>query len=73
MTGFPIDGMALTYILVVSNIIRSRDFYRDVLGASIYREYGETSIVLDFQGSWLLLVTGGEPTEDKPNVIFDSP
>lgn len=73
MTDFPIEGMALTHILVVSDMARSRDWYRDVLGAKIDREYGGTSIVLDFQGNWLLLVTGGEPSDDKPDVTFASP
>ena len=44
-----------------------------MLGASVYREYGGTSCVLQFQGSWLLLVTGGEPTKDKPTVTFEPP
>jgi catechol 2,3-dioxygenase-like lactoylglutathione lyase family enzyme len=51
----------------------ARDFYRDVLGASVYREYGGTSCVLRFLGSWLLLVTEGGPTEDKPDVTFAPP
>ena len=59
-TSFPTDGVELTQLLVVSDIERSKRFYRDVLGASVYREYGGTSCVLDFQGNWLLLVTGGE-------------
>ena len=70
---FPSDSMELTHILVVSDVNRSRDFYRDVLGAAVYREYGGTSCVLNFQGSWLLLVTGGGPTKDKPNVTFAPP
>lgn len=73
MADFPSEGMALTHIMVVSDIARSRDWYRDVLGATIDREYGGTSIVLNFQGSWLLLVTGGEPSDDKPDVTFASP
>jgi hypothetical protein len=28
---------------------------------------------LQFQGSWLLLVTGGGPTDDKPDVTFEPP
>ena len=72
-TEFPGDGMALTHILVVSDIERSRTFYRDVLGATIFREYGGTSVVLDFLGSWLLLVTGGGPSDDKPGVTFAAP
>lgn len=70
---FPSEGMALTHILVVSDMDRSRTFYRDVLGATIYREYGGDSCVLQFQESWLLLVTGGGPTEDKPTVTFAEP
>ena len=34
------------------------------------REYGGTSTVLRFLGAWLLLVTGGEPTDDKPDVTI---
>jgi catechol 2,3-dioxygenase-like lactoylglutathione lyase family enzyme len=48
-------------------------FYRDVLGASLYGEYGGTSIVFNFNGAWLLVVTGGEPTRDKPSVVFAAP
>lgn len=70
MEDFPAEGVELTHILVVGDLVRSRSFYRDVLGATVYREYGGTSAVLDFQGSWLLLVTGGGPTEDKPGVTF---
>jgi len=71
--GFPGEGMALTHILVVSDLDQARTFYRDVLGATVFREYGGTSCVLDFLGSWLLLVTGGGPTADKPTVTFAPP
>ncbi len=71
--AFPTDDMALTHILVVSDVNRARDFYRDVLGATLYREYDGTSAVMQFQGAWLLLVTGGAPTEDKPDVTFAPP
>lgn len=71
--GFPGEGMALTTLLVVSDGERSVRFYRDVLGASLYREYGGSSAVFSFLGSWLLLVTGGGPTEDKPDVTFAPP
>ena len=72
-SGFPIDGMEMTHILVVSNIEDARTFYTTVLGATVYREYGGTSCVLKFQDNWLLLVTGGEPTKDKPEVTFAPP
>jgi catechol 2,3-dioxygenase-like lactoylglutathione lyase family enzyme len=72
-TDFPTQEMALTHLMVVRDLERSRAFYRDVLGAEVYREYGGTSVVLRFLGTWLLLVTGGEPTQDKPDVIFAAP
>ncbi len=47
--------------------------YTDVLGAHLHREYGGDSSVLSFNGTWLLLVTGGEPTSDKPGVTLAAP
>ena len=70
---FPADDMELTHILVVGDAARARDFYRDVLGAELYREYGGTSVVLRVFGTWLLLATGGGPTADKPEVTFAPP
>ncbi|MGN6174998.1 MAG: VOC family protein [Streptosporangiaceae bacterium] len=66
-------GVAVTHILVVADPARSRDFWVNVLGAEPYREYGGTSVVLLFAGTWLLLVTGGGPTADKPGVVFRPP
>ena len=63
---------ALTHLLVVDDTAVSRDWYVDVLDASVYGEYG-TSVVLELLGNWLLLVTAGEPTEDKPTVTFAPP
>jgi len=71
--NFPVDGVELTHLLVVSDVERSRAFYQGVLGAELYREYGGTSAVLRFLDTWLLLVTGGEPTADKPDVRFATP
>ena len=65
--------MALTHILVVADVGRATAWYRDVLGAALFREYGGTSAVFEFNGAWLLLVTGGEPSEDKPGVSFVPP
>jgi catechol 2,3-dioxygenase-like lactoylglutathione lyase family enzyme len=71
--SFTTDELELTHLLVVSDMEASRRFYRDVLGATVYREYGGTSCVLRFCGTWLLLVTGGGPTKDKPDVTFAPP
>lgn len=69
----PFEGSELTTILVVSDIAKSKHFYENVLGAEIFREYGGDSLVLKFLGHWLLLVTSGEPTKDKPNTHFLPP
>jgi len=73
MSVFPTPEMPLTQIIVVSDYATSRDWYRDVLGARLDREYGGASAVFDFNGTWLLVVTGGDPTEDKPDVTFAAP
>ena len=73
ISDFPTPGMELTHILVVSDLDSARRFYKEVLGATLYGEYGGTSIVFNFNGAWLLVVTGGEPTKDKPGVIFSAP
>jgi catechol 2,3-dioxygenase-like lactoylglutathione lyase family enzyme len=70
---FPEPGAEITQILVVADIDRARSWYLDVLGAELHGEYGGTSMVLLFSGTWLLLVTGGEPTPDKPDVTFAPP
>lgn len=70
---FPRDGMEVTRLLVVRDVERSTAWYRDVLGTKVVREYGGSSVVLRFLGSWLLLVTGGGPTADKPQVKFAPP
>lgn len=73
MAVFPVDATDLTRLLVVADLARSVTWYRDVLGAEVVGEYGGTSAVLRFVGSWLLLVTGGEPTADKPTVSMVAP
>lgn len=67
------EAEALTHMLVVADATASRDWYVDVLDATVFGEYGGTSIVLDLMGNWLLLVTGGEPTPDKPTVTLSTP
>ncbi len=76
MTGsssFPDPTAELTSILVVTDLAASTHWWTEVLGAELVREYGGTSAVLRLAGSWLLLVTGGPPTADKPSVTFAAP
>ncbi len=65
--------MELTHILVVSDLQRSIPWYRDVLGATLTGEYGGTSAVFNYDGAWLLVVTPGGETADKPGTQFVPP
>src|SRR2546429_9594444 len=71
--AFPAPGMELTHILVVRDLARSRDWYRDVLGATLTGEYGGSSAIFNFQVAWLLVVTPGGETPDKPGTAFVPP
>ena len=71
--SFPEPDAPLTTILVVNDIEASKRFYSGVLGAALSREYGGTSAVYEFLGAWLLLVTSGGPTPDKPSVSMSPP
>jgi catechol 2,3-dioxygenase-like lactoylglutathione lyase family enzyme len=67
------EAWVATQILVVSDADRSSTWWTRVLGARLHRRYGGTSVVLRFAGAWVLLVTGGEPTPDKPSVTMAPP
>lgn len=71
--SFPDSSSELTTILVVSNIKRSKEWYLGVLGADLHSEYGGTSLVVKVLSNWLLLVTGGGPSSDKPDVTMAKP
>ena len=73
MSSFPTDDVRLGTLLVVSDVSRSRDFYRDVLGAKVLREFEGSFCQLEFQQTLLFLVAGGGPTKDKPGITFAAP
>ncbi len=70
---FPTAGVELRHLLVVSDYARSLAFYRDVLGATVVREFPGTLCFLNFGGSQILLTVPGGPTQDEPTVTFASP
>ena len=73
MSSFPAADLEVTHIVVVADLDRARTWYRDVLGATVTAEYGGTSVVLRLGQAWLLVVTGGGPTDDKPDVTLAPP
>ena len=67
----PAEGILLTHFVVAADVARSAAFYRDVLGGTVVRE-GEPSMVR-LANSWVIINVGGGPTEDKPDVILETP
>jgi catechol 2,3-dioxygenase-like lactoylglutathione lyase family enzyme len=72
-TGFPTEGVSMDIQFVVGNLERSRRYYQEVLGATEAGASDGSSVVLQFQGTVLVLVTGGGPTPERPDVTFRPP
>ena len=63
---FPTADVELRHLLVVSDYARSLAFYRDVLGATVVREFPGTLCFLNFGGSQILLTVPGGPRRTSP-------
>jgi len=61
----------VTNTLIVRDIQRSVEFYRDVLGAAVLRD-GEPTF-LRLGNIWLTINGGGGGTDDKPEVVASPP
>jgi len=73
MADFPApkEGFIVTYFLVSNDVAKSRDFYAGVLGGEVVRD--DAPAVVQLANSWLIINTGGGPTDDKPDVTLDLP
>ena len=67
----PAEGFVITHVLVVADLDRSREFYRDLLAGRVLLE-GDP-VIIKVANTWLTLVTGGDPTDDKPGVTLGPP
>jgi lactoylglutathione lyase len=61
----------VTNTLIVADIQRSVEFYRDVLDATVLR-HGEPTF-MRLGNIWLTINRGGGPTDDKPEVVASPP
>jgi catechol 2,3-dioxygenase-like lactoylglutathione lyase family enzyme len=61
----------LTHFIVTDDVARSVAFYSEVLGGEIVRT-GQPSAVAIANG-WIIINTGGGPTDDKPAVTLLPP
>jgi catechol 2,3-dioxygenase-like lactoylglutathione lyase family enzyme len=67
----PKEGFVITHVLVVADPERSKEFYRSLLGGQVLLE--RDPVIIRVANTWLTLVTGGGPTEDKPGVSLGTP
>lgn len=67
----PREGFVITHFLVVSDQDRSREFYRSLFGAKVLIE--RDPVIMKVANTWLILNTGGGPTDDKPDVTLTTP
>src|SRR5438094_3649378 len=67
----PKDGLILTHFLVVSDQDRSREFYQKLFNGKVLIE--RDPVIMKVANSWLILNSGGGPTDDKPTVTLTTP
>ncbi|MFI5262448.1 MAG: VOC family protein [Candidatus Limnocylindrales bacterium] len=67
----PAQGFVLTHFLVVSDQDRSRAFYQAMFDGQVIME--RDPVIMKVANSWLILNTGGGPTDDKPTVTLTTP
>jgi catechol 2,3-dioxygenase-like lactoylglutathione lyase family enzyme len=67
----PPEGMVLTHFIVSDDVERSRRFYTEVLGGRVAFPGDPVNVAL--ANSWIVINSGGGPTDDKPTVILETP
>ena len=67
----PQEGFIVTHFLVVSDQDRSREFYQRLFNGKVLIE--RDPVIMRVANSWLILNTGGGPTDDKPAVTLRTP
>jgi catechol 2,3-dioxygenase-like lactoylglutathione lyase family enzyme len=70
----PPEEILLTHFIVSDDVERSRRFYTEVLGGEVvFRGAGTGPVNVKLSNSWIVINAGGGPTDDKPDVILETP
>jgi catechol 2,3-dioxygenase-like lactoylglutathione lyase family enzyme len=67
----PAAGMLVNFFIVSGDVERSRRFYTEVLGGTV--AFAGEPTVIALGNVWIVINTGGGPTDDKPEVILETP
>jgi catechol 2,3-dioxygenase-like lactoylglutathione lyase family enzyme len=69
----PAKRIVLAHFIVVDDIERSRRFYSEVLGGKVVFSGPGGLTYVALSNSWIIINTGGGPTDDKPTVVLETP
>jgi catechol 2,3-dioxygenase-like lactoylglutathione lyase family enzyme len=69
----PPDGIVLAHFIVSADVERSRRFYTEVLGGRVAFSSPDGLNYVALANSWIIINTGGGPTDDKPEVTLETP
>ena len=69
------ERMVVAHFIISDDVERSRRFYTDVLGGTtvIEGERGDEVTYVALANSWIIINSGGGPTDDKPTVTLETP
>jgi catechol 2,3-dioxygenase-like lactoylglutathione lyase family enzyme len=69
----PPEGIVLAHFIVSDDVERSKRFYTEVLGGRLVFSGPGGLTYVGLANSWIIINTGGGPTDDKPTVILETP
>jgi len=65
------DGFVVNHFITSDDVERSARFYTEVLGGKVV--FGPVPTVVELSNSFIVINTGGGPTDDKPMVTLETP
>lgn len=67
----PTEGFVVTHFVVAADVAASADFYTRVLGGTLVMD--SSPAIVKLANTWIIINEGGGPTEDKPEVVLQTP
>jgi catechol 2,3-dioxygenase-like lactoylglutathione lyase family enzyme len=70
------DGFVVAHFIVSDDVERSQRFYTEVLGGKLVfsGDGGDDQVTyVALANTWIIINVGGGPTDDKPDVILETP
>src|SRR5437868_7354264 len=69
----PPDEIVLAHFIVSDDVQRSRRFYTEVLGGRVAFSGPGGLTYVALANTWIIINVGGGPTDDKPEVVLETP